>query len=359
MSIKSLIIKPTYRCNYACEFCSTLGDDSEHLDIDDLLNFVNRLSKRHEVEVIVNGGEPAIMGTEYYEKLIDSPVKDISLQSNGEIIYNNMEKWKPLLQHEKMGMGISFQLGNQRKNKKGVVFDKELFMKYQERFKEELGQYLFFIYVMTNDNYSFDKVDEIMEIAQKLNTGFRLSAIFKSGRGEDVYIPQYKAVEVFNYLLEKYPAASLKLNPFMNLLLSDGPLAKCNYTPDCARGMISMNPNGDLYTCCGFGDRNMAPLGHMSEDIDELERKFSEIDLSHQTRDECAGCHIKHFCNSCYLRHLDVKSELPEERDNYCREMKKFHKNIFTIRQKLGLEPDIITIYGKNREGYQNEFLAK
>lgn len=360
MSSKTIIIKPTYRCNYACEFCSTVGDEAETLEIDVLLDFINRLSKRHStLETIINGGEPAIMGTEYYQKLVDSPVKTVSVQSNGELIYNNIEKWKPLLLHKKFGMGISFQLGNQRKNKKGVVFDKELFFKYQERFKQVTGEYMFFIYVMTDDNYTFDKIDEIMAISEKLNVGFRLSAIFKSGLGKNVYIPQYKAVEVFNYLLEEHTEQALTLNPFQPLVLSDGPLARCNYTPDCSKGIISIEPNGDLHTCCGLGDRYMKPVGHISDDIDELEEKINQLDLSHKTRPQCSSCHINSFCNSCYIRHLDVADELPEEQDNYCREMKRFHQNIYSIRKKLGLEPDIIKIYRRNREVIWNEQIAQ
>lgn len=354
----SLVIKPTYRCNFTCDFCSTVGDDALTLDTDLLLDFITRMSRGHSLEAIISGGEPLLMGTDYFYRILAAPVDSVGIQSNGEIAYNNLDKWLPILKDERVKFGISFQLGDQRRNKKGNVFNREMFYRYQERFAKALEYYIFFIYVITNDNCSFESIDEIIEIANHFNIGFRISAVFKSGKGKNVYIPQYQSIRIFNYLLEKYPRESCRILPLKDFLLSDIPLCKCNYTPDCTNGIISIEPNGDLYTCCGLGDRYAEPVGHITDDIEKIEESISKVDLHHQIRVECEKCYNRDFCNSCYIRYLDIIEDSAENRDLYCIEMKKMHSHISRIRTALGLEPDIIALYNKNKKSLKYEKIA-
>lgn len=314
---KFLIIKPTNQCNFDCSFCSSKNEEKQLLDIDYLVGIINSLSDKYSLDSVINGGEPFIVDKEYYRKLLDSKINSVSFQSNCELLYENFDYWKEIILHPKTSLGISFQLGNQRKNSKDEVFTKEKFFKYQEFFKEKLGHYIFFLYVMTSDNSNLDQIDEFAEIVRKLKVDCRISPTVKSGKGSNCYIPQYRSIKIYNYLLRKHKDVIRYISPIKELLLNK---EKCPFSLNCRSSITDIEADGKLYFCGAMGDRKIFSL---DEDCSMTYLKK-----------ECENCNALQICHSCYIRIKDLSEDEKDDIDLYCGQMSVFSDTIKEFRER-------------------------
>src|SRR5574344_20213 len=183
-----LVIKPTYKCNFKCKFCSSINSNKDvHLTASFIIKHIN---KNHISEIIVNGGDPLMMPVDFYLKIIEylnscNSTISISLTTNLYDWYMNKNKWNALFHNKRINICTSFQYGDGRILPTGKPLDAGMFIDMQNEFFHEFKYHPPFISVITEYNDSTALQNIIL--AKKLGTKCKLNYAVASGRQVKMY----------------------------------------------------------------------------------------------------------------------------------------------------------------------------
>jgi len=111
----SLIVKCTRQCNFACSYCTDRRSSGSPLSFDNTVGLVKSVLAQPEAgrtTFIFHGGEPLLLGIDYFKKLLclqqlcNENRRQISniLQTNGSLI---SEEWIRFFQENEIQLGIS------------------------------------------------------------------------------------------------------------------------------------------------------------------------------------------------------------------------------------------------------------
>ena len=103
-----LIIKPTGRCNFNCKFCSANLLNIKHQTKvpNELIKIIQTIKPN---SLIFTGGDPLLVGPEYYYEILSLGNFSISLTTNLKDYYIQPKKWIDLFKNERVGICTSFQ----------------------------------------------------------------------------------------------------------------------------------------------------------------------------------------------------------------------------------------------------------
>lgn len=326
-----LIVKPTQRCNFKCDFCSSNKIDSSGNATLPLESIFSLLENNKIDTIIINGGDPLMMPPKYYWNLIkylDEHDMDtsISFTSNLWDFYLQPEKWEKLFKHKRVGVTTSFQYGNERKLANGTVFNENLFRAVIEVFKERIGYVPMFIGVITENNE--DKVLDTVRLAKNLGTACKLNPAVKSGRCKKNY-PLWKAYQKYLEIIEagltQYEHNASALKDIIN-----GNHNTCPYNRNCWRSIRSISPNGLIHSCGCFNDDHIinTELGDKTYCLSEYEDKDLLKDFK-SLKEECFTCDLFSLCNSCFKQIHDIKQDHMEE--DHCVHMKQIEQKLKSL----------------------------
>lgn len=106
----NFLVKPTSgKCNIRCKYCHYLKDNG-FLPSHDLINFINGIEfdEGSIVNICFQGGEPLLLGIEYYKEIMKSVRRDVlikfSFQTNGTLID---EDWTLFFKENDCLIGVS------------------------------------------------------------------------------------------------------------------------------------------------------------------------------------------------------------------------------------------------------------
>lgn len=326
-----LIVKPTQRCNFKCDFCSSNKIDSSGNATLPLESIFSLLENNKVNTIIINGGDPLMMPPEYYWNLIkyldDHDMNtSISFTSNLWDFYLQPEKWEELFRHERVGIATSFQYGNERKLANGTIFTEDLFRKVVELFKERIGYVPMFIGVITEENE--EKVLDTVRLAKDLSTVCKLNPAVKSGRCQKNY-PLWKAyqkyLEIIDAGLAEYEHNASVLKDIVN-----NNHETCPYNRNCWQTIRAISPNGLIHSCGCFNDDHIinTELGDKTYCLSEYKDKDLLKDFK-SLKTECFLCDLFPLCNSCFKQIHDIKKDHEEE--NHCWHMKQLEQKLKSL----------------------------
>lgn len=266
--IDTVILKPTKECNADCSYCSAPPDDENRWSIEDFKIIFDRLlpSLNPNATLLWHGGEPMLMGIEFYEQAWDyvkskMPGINFSLQSN-LLLYT--KKWKPVFENVfNSSISTSYDADEKDRTLNGdpekykIAFYKKLDRVLNDGFKPlVIGTY-------TNDTIHLAK--EFYEKSKNYHSGsfsLRINYRFPAGRIADQE-PLLSPVryghalnELFDLWLKDLP--DLHITPLDQMFLKaiNINMGQCPWTRKCGGSFMSIEPNGDTYNCGEFADLN-------------------------------------------------------------------------------------------------------
>lgn len=334
-----LIIKPTERCNFKCTFCSSThitDDKSAELDHQYIFDFLKRFPETNTI--IVNGGDPLMMPPEYYWKIIHhldeigSPAS-ISFTSNLWPFYKNPDKWKDLFNHERMGVGTSFQYGGGRLKGDLSEFSEEDFWKVSDAMLEHCGYRPDFISVITEENQHL--AIKNVELAKRMGVECKLNYAVSSGppvKFKGITMGQqgkpYLLADIYEIYVDiwKRGLTEWEYNTKQMVKRLRGESSTCPQNRDCDSSIRTLQPSGDYYSCGSFGDDKEYPISFVKEMNGEkiLPLKFQpELQSMKQS---CFTCPMFQICNGCKKTIKDMKTHGMVER--HCYKMKSLASDI-------------------------------
>jgi len=316
-----LIIKPTSRCNFNCNFCS-----AGLLKIKTITKVPSELKQVlftiKPDNLIITGGDPLMMSPSYYEELLTLGDWNISFTTNLKDFYLNPSKWTNLFKNNRIGICTSFQYGTGRLWDKNTPYTEAKFIEVMTLFKEKVGYVPSFISVITNENE--EKALDHVYLAKKLNTKCKLNPLSAMGKSKDFY-PRYKMVDIWLKIkelgLEEYLDSQIQFYEggcgFNTNLLCESTI----------RVFWLDNNNAIQYSncedCANEGFR--IPL-----DTDRVPPIENNIPIDEVINDKCLYCELFKFCNACKMNRNTNKLTL-----NHCEEMLKRKNKILEAQWKI------------------------
>ena len=336
--INVVIVKPTKFCNAECTYCSAPYENTNKWDFNKFCDFFDRIEPylTDTCNIIWHGGEPMLMGPEFYRKAHKYATRklpniEFGMQTN--LLLYTSKKWKDVFHNIMQGrISTSFEHEGTQRLLKGSSD------KYTESFWKAMS-------LVKNDGISplvistFDRSDIaaakswIIKVLSMKDEGFpiRLNYKYPAGRakGEGELISPVEYLEILDFAYEQWiaqPQPSYEVVPLSQMLrtvigINDG---QCPWTNSCGGAFLGVEPNGDVYNCSEYAD------------LDNLNNRFgnvftdpmSEI-LSSQaakkakkrkiaTPSSCQTCEHYIECGGGCMRDAELFGNGQYGKSNYC-----------------------------------------
>lgn len=311
-----LVLKPTNLCNFKCSFCSSCDIPSETLSSSKVIDFIKQIGSDLNT-IIVNGGDPLMMDPNFYFDIISYLDKNnlkttISLTTNLWDWYINPTKWDSLFRSPRIGIGTSFQYGEGRYLADGTPFDETIFLKVQEKYKNQFGYYVDFISVITKSNEQF--AIKNVELAKTLDVECKLNPVVCSGRQQHMY-PRLDIYNLYLSLLKtdlhKWEYNCKNLTNFFNKKTTTCPISN----KKCLSSIRCMGPDSKISFCPSLDDN-----------------KVYEVEKYRFYKKECLLCQYFNLCNGCFKLVYDLQNEFD---GSNCSDLKKVYSEIENIVRSM------------------------
>lgn len=292
----TLIIKATEQCNANCVYCSVGSKNTKHVKMGeevlsllfDRISGYLKQSAENEVLIIWHGGEPLLLGLEFFEKVYECETR--ILRENAKRVQHTLQTnltlyrvaFDQILRKLRMtGIGTSFEHVD---NLRGIGDSGDSLL-YNRKFFEGLrllrrtDLFLGIIYVVTSA--SLDKpVESLVYITNLIHNrekaGVRLNTIYLEGEArKESALHLQVSPEEFGYFLGKAFTHWLRrrhtmpvVQPFTSIYdyLSNGNRSFCcDEAGICSRSHLGIGPDGELFQCGRSMDAGLLKLGNIRD----------------------------------------------------------------------------------------------
>lgn len=343
----NLIIKPTDACNLRCKHCyaAEAGYAADKMSLDVVRKTFDLFTKNYdEVRIIWHGGEPLLMGLDFYREVLkiqsEYPNKKFenSIQSNATLL---TEKWLDFFIESKIKIGISFD------------------GQYNDVLRSKTTQVLKAINLMKSKDYKFgaicvvcsktvDKLIDIYEFFKCIGVSHKLNPIFASGEAKknssltlstNKYVRHF--LEFFEYWLND-KTCNINVDTALDYVAQHLGEREtlCTYT-SCLMKWLGIHSNGDVYPCGRAypEEYNIGNVNDFSTTNDIfLAPKYQQLLAGAIKRREIckSKCEFYGRCHSGCNNNAIIAGDITKPDYQECKIIKKLYKAIETIlKQKL------------------------
>ncbi len=343
----SVIVKPTNRCNLACKYCYAESGEGEMMSYETLENMISKLQRTYDgIEYIWHGGEPLLMGIDFYEKVIEIEKREKSsnqwiintVQTNGTLMN---QEWIDFFKKNDFTIGLSLDGPEEVNNLTRIYPDGsgtfrcimnsiELMKKNDMRFGA--------ICILTGKN--IDSIEEIYSFFKQENIGVKFNPVYLDGRAnkhKDLELSPKKygleLIKLFNrWFLEDEFVSVSQFEDFVSMILSNSPVG-CSFHDTCQDTFVSVDDKGDVYPCGRFAGNKEFKYGNIN--VDSLENLMEHNPKRNSFIDrnvyECKDCEFFDKCHSgcphnAYSTYGDIN-----KKDQFCHAYKMLLKHIDNV----------------------------
>lgn len=320
----ALLVKPTHSCNLNCQYCydkpmrdKYKGKKMDFALVDKILKLCSEHAKR--IQWIWHGGEPTLMGIEWYERVQELFYKYYgtefkqSMQSNGLLLNKDWAKFS--LKYD-VDIGVSYDVFSQnvRIGNKNV--------NVEDNIKEymDAGGKCGVITVINKNNYH--RQIELYEYFKKLGTNPAFNHIYRSEgtlkNDLEISAEDYarEFLKYFKHYMEDSSSSAIDERTALVILrhvVGNRDLV-CTYA-DCRHSWISVNPLGIMYPCDRYVPERYS-MGNIM-DFDSIEdiyktdgHKLYFTEIQKRLITHCAECGYRMYCNGgCNANHIAVSGD--------------------------------------------------
>lgn len=314
----NLIIRVTGRCNFNCAFCSATSLNIAHPkngvpeQIKEVIKSINPTS------IMISGGEPLLVGPEYYYELLELTNCHISITTNLKEFYYDPDKWVELFRNPRIGITTSFNYGDTRRWDKDTVYTEEKFIEIFNLFKEKVGNNITLPFIAVIDESNEDTVLDTVRLAKRLNTFCRINNATQQGSCKTTY-PRYK---MFQKYIEIVDAGLGEYEVYCkNTRFSACPM---NVQFLCKSSIRTCYVDKDnvlhYYDCCE------TEVEHLLDYKDDINKEIKPVRpcVEELVSPKCVLCPLYSICNGCSSQ----KDHYPAE---HCSEMQKLKSRFIEL----------------------------
>lgn len=281
--IYTIIAKPTKACNADCSYCSAPPDGASSWTVDDFKFFLDRLSGHlnEGVNIIWHGGEPMLMGPEFYVKCWEHaksvlPNVKFSMQTN--LLLYKSARWKNVFNEIIQGrLSTSYDPDEVNRTIKGSpekygrVFRKKLDEVLEDGFRPMvIGTYTQLTWPFAEKMYELSAAKG--DKAFPLRFNYRYPAGRDEGKGEMITPDTYgrMLIALYDRWIRELPDFTITPLDQMFGKVVGIESERCPWTAKCGGRFIGIEPSGDVYNCSEFADvGNEYRFGNLRENTPE------------------------------------------------------------------------------------------
>ncbi len=315
----TVYFKPTERCNLACQHCFVPKNKRQEsivaLSIDNALSILSKIeqyfaSKSEKVKILFHGGEPMLMGVDFYKEIYKgfgkSPWLSFGMQTN-LVLYNT--KWDEIIEYLFNGyVGTSFDLTRETT----LGFD-DFLAKWENSFTEFTKKFDASIEVTVSKKFfhwSISKWIDFM-LTHKANV-FSFSWYLDIQKNSHLFVDYDNyldflislADELFQrglpvYFKQTQGIFGLSYNPVEKKYMYV-PGSTCTFSTFCGDNHIVINPDGTVGICPALASNDFI-IGNIyeqtMEDILNSSERLKFIAFQKTPDKECNLCEYLGICN--------------------------------------------------------------
>ena len=397
-----ILSKPTgATCNLACSYCFFLDKELLYpsskfrMSDEDLETYIRQLIESHrsrEVSVSWQGGEPTLMGVDFFRKAIEYQEKyrkpgmvfENTMQTNGTLLD---DEWCEFLKENNYLMGISIDgpedLHNAHRLDKGgkPTFDRvmrglRLLQKHGVEYNilttvnRVNAEYPLEVYRFLRDEAKTSWIQFIPIIERINDDGLNLIQQGDKVTQRTVFPEQYGRflIKVFDewvlndvgeLFVQTFEAT---VRSYMNL-----PTGMCIFEEICGFG-LALEHNGDLYSCDHFVEPDYL-IGninseHMFEMVASDQQRQFGLDKRNGLPKYCRECEVRFACHGECPKNRFIETPDGEPGLNYlCDGYKGFFKRVERPMKMLGMllntgrpAEDVMEILRKDEPALQEAY---
>ncbi|NVJ52582.1 MAG: radical SAM protein [Campylobacteraceae bacterium] len=326
-----LTLVPTNECGFACEYCYTSHnlDDKTRISLNDISKIMEIISQQNNsIEILFIGGEPTMVGYEYFNKIMDTLIDiqsknnlnlQFTIQTNG--IHLN-EKWIKLFQKYKFRVGVSFDgfssdIKEHRPHSDKIEKNIKILQKYKMSFS----------ILSVFNNETIDNLIDNYLLMNKLQYAYKILPMNDNGHLEEKYIikfneeNQQKILEFAKkWLYDTSCNIQMKTfhSMFYTLFLDEMPL--CN---SCIENRVSIRPNGSLFPC-GRPYDDKYKISHIDNIKEFNQLKDNDgyknlINLKNEKINNCIDCKYLKVCEGGCVSNNILDNSYADINGFYCK----------------------------------------
>lgn len=357
----TIIAKVTNGCNLQCRYCY-ISEKSEkgQMNEDTLYNMLTKIAKANAKEgrtdVIWHGGEPLLMGVDFYKKSVEIqkavPHHQFtnSVQSNGTLLN---EAYLDFFEQNNFKVGLSIDgiqttHDKNRPYKNGVSSFEDTVIWLEELKKRKINEGNV---ICVLNKVTASHIAEIYKYAKEKQVNFKFNPQLPAGQAlinHDLGLTPQELAKTYIDLFDMWffdDADYLpKIEPFEEIIQNIGQLKNkahrkiipygCSWQNNCVNNFIAVAPNGNIYPCGRFIGEREYLYGNINDgDWADTLKSVAREKFIHRNKglSDCACCEYNKICNAgcpyhSYLLHKDIMNQ-----DPYCYTYKKLFKHIENI----------------------------
>lgn len=376
MECWSVLVKPTHRCNLDCKYCydrpfrQDIQQDMDMETFDKIMELCSYYTEN--LQLIWHGGEPTLVGSEWYEqaqKIIQKyPMMKVeqSIMSNG-LNYN--KEWADLFKKYNISPGMSYDaIVQSHVRGHGKNEDRQLY-KYSEQHKisqedrdiscvnlehtlkyfKRRGFGIGTINLISSHNH--DKLIETYEHLKKLNIGTCFNTAFQcKGATESNISPEIEKYrrnyeEYFRHWL--YDTKGIReRSAFETLSQIIGTNEVTCAFNDCRYNWLGFNPIGDIYPCDRwFPEKykmgNIFGYNSISEIYNSEKYQNFAHEVQQRFKNYCSYCGYWQMCKGgCNANPADHHGTVAEREEAECAALQARIKAAYHVLRNVDIIND-------------------
>jgi len=364
MNRSTIIAKTTHGCNQNCKYCMIFEDaDKSFMDSITLENTIVKTADFNKEfgssGFIWHGGEPLLMGLDFYKQVIEIQNKipnhkfRNSIQTNGILLENYIDFFVKNNFHVGISLdGIEETHNYLRPLKNNQPSFNKTLNAIKLAKKHKIGGGV----IMVLNKITAAKINEIYDFFKENEINHQLNPQIPAGQAlvnKDLGLDSVTVGNIMKDYFDKwfndYTEPILHVDPFTHIMYNLGvsqnkklilnyPIS-CTHSNNCSSNFFSVGPNGDIYPCGRFNGDKEFYMGNININslFEANESKVQEIFKQREKGlDECKECDYVRICNSgcpdnAYLFHKKILAK-----DGLCAAYKILFKHINNIlKQEL------------------------
>ena len=342
---KTIVLKTNNSCDLKCTYCYDESNNSKPfrtLDLDNVYSTLKQLvdySKKNRISnlnLIWHGGEPLLMGIDYYSKIVNMQ-KDFNFDFSNLIQTNathlNLE-WVDFFRKNNFKIGVSFDgsvtANNIHRQKTDIVI-KNI---------ELLNQYSIYpSLICVISDLNFLHYNEMFDFLKTIKTEYTdLIPCYENNGRYSLSNSNYKIFMKSMFDLWWNSDRKLNIRFFHNIVdkmqckVAFSDFITCSLTGRCGE-IISINSDQKVYFCDCLPKETRYQIGLLSQGFDNIgeNSNYNALKLSNDfTHKDCLECNFLNICGKgCLTRRQSKNYDL--NKDYYCEGRQFLFKHIQTI----------------------------
>lgn len=350
----SLLVKPTEACNLDCQYCYAKPFREKYGNLKMSYETIDKILKlaseqAQEIQWIWHGGEPTLMGVEWYKqvqelfyKYSDKTKFKQSMQTNGTMLDKN---WADLNKNYGINIGVSFDVFNQdiRMGSNKIDLEKRL-----DEYMNAGGQ-CGTITVINKESYKRQ-----IELYEYFKTNRRISPAFNHVYRSDGTLAYDLEMELedyskeymnyYNYWINDTSPEALperSINILTKQVIGNRNIV-CTYS-DCRNSWIGINPIGQLYPCDRYVPDKYS-MGNI-KDFESIKDMYKAdgyqlyyLETQQRLLTHCKECGYLQYCEGgCNANHIATTGNASKIDTFSCEIFKKSFNDVYKILREIDI----------------------